>query len=82
MTRLIEYLRENPKTGRFILYLGGAIILVWSLTSDTSHAYTWAEKYIPGFWALFGLVSCVVLIFFSAWLTRAGLSRKEDYYDD
>lgn len=82
MTRLIEYLAKHPSIGRFALYLVTAFILVWSITVDTSHAHTWAEKFIPGFWSIFGLVSCVVLIFVSGWMAKAGLSREEDYYDD
>jgi hypothetical protein len=49
---------------------------------DTSHAHTWVEKHIPGFWSIFGLVSCTVLIFFGRWLASAGIEREEDYYDD
>lgn len=82
MTRLIEYLTENPTILRYALYLFAIIIAIWSATVDTSHAHTWAEKFIPGFWSIFGFVSCVVLILVTGWLARAGLSREEDYYDD
>jgi short subunit fatty acids transporter len=82
MIRLLEYLSENSRVLRFLLYGAAVIILIWSVSVDTSHAHTWAEKYIPGFWSLFGFVSCLVLVFVSGWLAKAGLSREEGYYDD
>ena len=36
---------------------------------------------IPGFWSLFGLVSCVLIIVVSKWLGQYWLVRDEDYYD-
>ena len=65
-----------------LLYGTMAVIVIWSMTVDTSHAHTWVEKYIPGFWAIFGLGSCTVLIFFARWFGSAGIEREEDYYDD
>ena len=82
MTRLLDYFMENGRVLRFLLYGIAFAILVWSMTVDTSHAHTWAEKYIPGFWSLFGFISCVVLIFVSGWLAKAGLSREDSYYDE
>ena len=82
MIRVLDYLIENGRVVRFLLYGIAFGILIWSLTVDTSHAHTWAEKFIPGFWSLFGFISCVLLIFISGWLAKAGLSREEDYYDD
>ena len=82
MIRLIEFLQERASIVRFCLYLTAAIVLIWSLTLDHSHAHTWVEQHIPGFWSIFGFVSCVILVFVSAWLGRAGLAQEEDYYDD
>ena len=82
MIQFIDYLREHQRGVRYCLYGIMAAVLIWSITVDTSHAHTWVEKHIPGFWSIFGLVSCTVLIFFARWLASAGIEREEDYYDD
>jgi hypothetical protein len=82
MIGFIDFLRERGREVRYILYGTMAVIVIWSMTVDTSHAHTWVEKYIPGFWAIFGLVSCTVLIFLARWFSSAGIEREEDYYDD
>jgi hypothetical protein len=82
MIRLIGYLKQEQQTGRYLFYGTIAGVLLLSLLVDTSHAHTWMEKYIPGFWSIFAIVSCIVLIFFARWLASAGIEREEGYYDD
>ena len=82
MIQFIDYLKKWSREVRYLLYGIMAAIVIWSMTVDTSHAHTWVEKYIPGFWAIFGLVSCTVLIFFARWLASAGIEREEDYYGE
>ncbi len=79
---LIEYIKEHRSKVQVTCCIVGAVLLVWSFTAvDTSHAHTWAEKYIPGFWSLFGFISCIVLIFFTKWFGNSGVQTREDYYD-
>lgn len=79
---LIEYLIKHRSKVLVALVITGGVLLIWSFTAvDTSHAHTWAEKYIPGFWSLFGLISCIVLIFFTSWFGNSGVQTREDYYD-
>jgi hypothetical protein len=49
---------------------------------DTSHAHTWAEKVIPGFWGLFGFAACAILIIVARWFGHSGIMTREDYYDN
>ncbi len=81
MIQFMQYLKEHERGARYVLY--GVMIgaVVFSLTVDKSHAHTWVEKYIPGFWSIFALASCIVLIFFARWLAAAGVEKGEDYYD-
>ncbi len=80
---LIDLLQKNQQTVRVYSIIAIAIMLVWSfLGVDTHHAHTWMEVYIPGFWSIFTLLACVVLIFFSRWLGKSGLETREDYYDN
>lgn len=81
MTRLVDYLKERQRGLRYFIYCAAGAILIASLLVDTSHAHTWMEKYIPGFWSIFAIVSCIVLIFFARWFAAAGIEREEDYYD-
>ncbi|MBC8208338.1 MAG: hypothetical protein H8E79_04120 [Desulfobulbaceae bacterium] len=78
---LINYLRDRWQTVTYCGYGLIALILVWSLTVDTSHAHTWAEMKIPGFWGLFGLGSCTVIILIAKWFGGSGIQTREDYYD-
>jgi len=82
MIQLIDYLKERQKGVRYILFGIFAATFLWSITVDTSHAHTWVEKHIPGFWSLFGIVSCIVLIFIARWLAQAGIAREDGYYDN
>ncbi len=82
MIRLIDYLTENKTLVRSLLYGLSAAIVIWSITVDTSHAHTWVEKNIPGFWSIFGFVSAIVLIFVARWYAGSGIEREEDYYDN
>jgi hypothetical protein len=36
---------------------------------------------IPGFWSVFGLISCVLIIIVSKWIGQLWLMQDEDYYD-
>lgn len=36
---------------------------------------------IPGFWSLFGLIACIVIIVASKWIGHHGIMKDEDYYD-
>ena len=47
---------------------------------DPHHAHWW--DYVPGFWALFGLVGCWIIVVGSKKLGKAFIQRKEDYYGD
>ncbi|MEE4164384.1 MAG: hypothetical protein V2I35_00190 [Desulfocapsaceae bacterium] len=82
MIRIIDFILKRHRQINAVLVTIIIAIFLWSFTVDTSHAHTWAEKHIPGFWSLFGIVSCIILIFTARWFSSAGISKGEDYYDD
>ena len=83
IVQLIDFLKARPKAVMTAATIALPVLLVWSVTGvDTSHAHTWAERYIPGFWALFTLLACLVLVFFARWFGKSGIMTREDYYDD
>ena len=78
---LIQYLRDRLKGVIWFCWALLALLVVFdALLLDKEKAHTAAEL-LPGFWALFGLVSCVVIIFVSKWFGKLGITRREDYYD-
>ena len=80
---LIDFLKTRPQAVKTGCSIGIAIMLVWSVVAvDTHHAHTWLEVHIPGFWSIFTLLSCVVLIYFAGWFGRSGITTREDYYDN
>lgn len=58
----------------FILFAIGDFLLF------KGEAESWWEN-IPGFFALFGLTFCVVIVLASKFLGHFWLQRKEDYYN-
>ena len=66
---------------RRLFYLALLLIVVADFLVSREHAeYLWDS--LPGWSAVYGFVSCVLLIFVSKFLGhRVGLMRREDYYD-
>lgn len=66
---------------RRLFYLALAAIVIADFLVNREHAeYLWDR--VPGWSALYGFGSCVLLIFVSKFLGhRCGLMRREDYYD-
>lgn len=80
---LIDFLKKRLQTVKTLFYIGIAAMVVWTIVGvDTHHAHTWMEAHIPGFWSIFALLSCAVLIYFSRWFGKSGIMTKEDYYDN
>jgi hypothetical protein len=48
---------------------------------DKHHAHTKAE-HLPGFWAAFGFLACVLIVYVSKAFGHAGIMTREDYYDE
>ncbi|MDH5298609.1 MAG: hypothetical protein OEV91_06280 [Desulfobulbaceae bacterium] len=81
IVKLIDYLRDRLPTVIRICYGVLALLVVIDLFVDKSHAHTRIE-HIPGFWALFGFVACVLIIILSKWYGHLGIMTREDYYDE
>ena len=83
IVNFIDFLKERLRTVKACSYIAIGLILVWSVTGvDTHHAHTWMEVYIPWFWSIFGVLSCLVLVYFARWFGRSGIMTREDYYDN
>ncbi len=81
---LIEFLRRHLRTVVILcLALLVLLLLVDAVPAivDKHHAHTKPE-HIPGFWAGFGFVACVLIVYVSKWFGHAGIMQREDYYDE
>lgn len=61
-----------------------ALLTVISIAGQLIGAHEsggWWER-VPGFWAAFGFVGCVVIIVASKAVGKFGVQRREDYYDE
>ena len=75
---MIEALRT--KTVKKIAYGILVLLVIVDFIIPRHEIHFFGDK-IPGFWSLFGLSACVVIIIVSKWLGKNGLMRDEDYYD-
>ena len=75
---IIEKLRT--KTVKKLAY-GILVLLVAADFIIPRHEIHFFGDKIPGFWSLYGFISCVLIIVVSKWLGYHWLMRDEDYYD-
>jgi hypothetical protein len=85
LVQIIEFLRQRLKTVVYVCLAVLAVLVLLdaipAIVDKQEYAHTDAEK-LPGFWAVFGFIGCVILILLSKWFGRLGIMNKEDYYDE
>lgn len=84
LVRIIDFLRDHLRTViRICFGLLALLVILDALPFivDKHHVHTGVEK-IPGFWAVFGLIGCIILILVSKWFGKLGIMQREDYYDE
>jgi len=82
LATIIEFLRNRLKTViRVCFGVLALLILLYGLLVNKEHAHT-SPEHLPGFWAVFGFVGCVLIIILSKWFGHAGIMTREDYYDE
>ncbi len=76
-----------PKNVKIIVYglfiacaLNVLVDFLFYMDSFDKHAVFEWENW-PGFYAVFGFVSCVLLVFISKFILRPLVKRDEDYYE-
>lgn len=82
IVNIIEFFRARLRATIRVCLVVLAALVVWdALFVSKEHVHTFVER-IPGFWAVFGFVACVVIIIVSKWFGHLGIMTREDYYDD
>ena len=78
---LIDIIEKfRTKTVKKLAY-GILVLLVAADFIIPRHEIHFFGDKIPGFWSLYGFISCVLIIVVSKWLGQHWLVRDEDYYD-
>ena len=81
--RVVDFFGEEryAKQRHQLFYLVLVLVVIADFLVFREHAeYLWDR--LPGWSAVYGFVSCVLLIFVSKFLGhQVGLMRREDYYD-
>ncbi len=80
--KIVDYL-GNPKNRRslklyFYISLGLVVLVEFLIPHEAGHFF-WEG--MVGFGALYGFISCVLIIVVSKLLGHLGLMQREDYYD-
>ena len=75
---IIEKLRT--KTVKKLAYGILVLLIVADFIIPRHEIHFFGDK-VPGFWSLFGIISCVLIIVVSKWIGQNWLMRDEDYYD-
>ncbi len=81
--RVVDFFgdEEYARPRRRLFYLALVLIVVADFLVSRDHAEYLSDR-LPGWSAVYGFLSCVLLIFVSKFLGhRGGLMRREDYYD-
>lgn len=77
--------KENVKKILTALYVGCGVMLLIELLylvfGHDKHPYLNWEKW-PGFYGIFGFVSCVVLVLVAKYILRPIVKRSEDFYEE
>jgi hypothetical protein len=84
LVKIIEWLRSRLKAVVWVVCIVLALLVALDAIPglvDKEDAHSKWER-IPAFWAVFGLVGCVLIILLSKWFGHAGIMRREDYYDE
>jgi hypothetical protein len=89
IVKLIDYLRDRLKTVIRICYGVLALLVVFDIAFVDKHSAHLAIEKLPGFWAVFGFVACVLIIILSKWYghikwfgSNFRIMSPEDFYDD
>jgi hypothetical protein len=81
--RILE-IPENFRITKKIFYIGLAVIAFIEIAViyllHLGHGHFWFED-LPAFGAVYGFISCVLIIFVSKFLGHKWLMKGEDYYD-
>lgn len=81
MTRFLEYLHQHARHLKWLFFATLATFTAGDFFVTREKIHFIGDR-LPGFWSLFGLLVCVVTVYFCKGLSRFWLGKEEDYYED
>lgn len=77
-----RHIFDNPRNVKRVIYIlyafcAGFLALDFFIERHVDHPW----EALPGFYAFYGFVACVVLVLVAKEMRKV-IMRKEDYYDD
>ena len=89
IVKFIDYLRDRLKTVIRLCYIVLGLLVLFDIAFVDKHSAHLAIETLPGFWAVFGFVACVLIIILSKWYghikwfgSNFRIMSPEDFYDD
>jgi len=79
LLKIIEFFRT--KTIKRFAYAALLLIFVIDFFIPRHEIHFIGDR-IPGFWSLFGLVACILIILISKWIGHLGIMQDENYYNE
>ena len=79
IVNIIDYLKKNAQTVKWVLFIGLGLLVVLDIIIPREESHYFVDK-IYGFWTLFSLVGCFLLIKISKGIAHLFLAKDEDYY--
>lgn len=76
----ISWARAHMQLVKTASYVFLGLLVVVDVVIPRHHPHFLGDL-VPGFWALFGLIACVLIVVVSKWLGKRFLFREENYYD-
>ncbi len=78
-----KYLFDNPRNVKRLLgiFYASLVVLLGLEFFIHKHPHFAWEKWF-GFYAIYGLVSCILLVLIAKYVLRPLVMRDEDYYDE
>lgn len=81
MAGFLEYLHTRGRALKWLFFLLLALLPLCDLFAERHESHFIGDR-IYGFWSLFGLLVCLLMIVFWKWLAHSFLERDEEYYDN
>jgi len=78
--KYIESMRSNLKTLKKVLIAYLVVLIIFDVVIHIGHHGHYFLDNIPGYWTLFGVIGCFLLIKVGKGIAHLFLSKNEDFY--
>lgn len=79
--KYIDFLKNKSQLAKICGFIFAVLVVLWSIFFVDHEKSHFSLENFPGFWTLFTLFSCLVIVFFAKIYGSLGIKQEEDYYD-